>query len=209
MFGMAVSEKLKRAIIRTCVKSIEFDEKSKSFELLKKTHSDNEWKELEEVAKSDGFSAVQLQAIVTTTLNDGTLFEPKIEEKNKLDLHTVKKGQHLVIWEHNEVEGTAKLELLYIGENSCFVLSHQRHVLQFEDILKPISSPWNAGYKADFEVFRDEKRFPDESSIYRTGEITKIGLIYPPEVYDYLDDTEEVKTGIEQEETVDVKVELQ
>jgi len=183
---MEVNSRLQKYIIRKMVKGVVFNPETLTYSVTQKSISDNEWQELVLEAGKYGIAEEPLRKIVKE-IDDQTTFYPKREISFNLNPDDIKAGQHLCLHTISPEYGPAQLELLCLEPCRFFVLKSDRNVLIFEDELESITKPWNVGFIADFLVFREGKRYPDTTHVYRTYKIDKIELLHPADVYELLD----------------------
>lgn len=190
-----IPDELRRIIIRTMVKGVEFNPSEKKYTLQQKSLTDQEWQILLEQSKKFNINEEQLRGIVKDIIAQ-TSFAPKIVTKYNLHPQAIEIGQHFQLKGKSAEFGQAVLELMCVSPNKYLVLSSERNVLTRKDLIESVTMPWNSSFVIDFKTFRCKDNFPEPSNfsrfpannkLYRTYSIERIELFSPADVYEIID----------------------
>jgi hypothetical protein len=130
-------------------------------------------------------------------------FEPlKADWSNSINPLEIRTGQHFIIHTSDRTYGENKLELICLGENKFLALYSDRNDgLHRGDMLKSVNTPWHPNHIIDFEVDRQENRFPDENHYYRTHLIHHFEYLNPPPIFQIYDSDTDYTNGSNAEAT--------
>lgn len=198
---MAINiEYLENFIIKTVVDKVRYDPFNDEY-IINRIHiSDDLLREIEVEGAKYGLSANDSRVLFSNTINNIKIAPSVKNTCARIELSSMKIGQHLKLYFQNESTGEQFLELLYLGDLSFSILSSSLRGFKFNDEIISLTNYWNNSFFIDFVLKRGGERIPTDTSIVRIGRLAFVKLYSPSYIHDILDNQ---KTFVKEE--LDVK----
>lgn len=187
-------------IIKEIVKGISYDTTSLDFLFNRVVVSDKTMNNIIEEGKNYSYTQEDVKKSIEYATKEISLAPRREELYSCLDISKLIVGQHLKISFHNEITGMHMTELLLLEKNRFLVLNSDNNSIQKGDEFIALNILWNVNYCTEFCVFRNDSRYPDADSIFRTPKITLFELFYPSILHEVYDSESDYKFRMEKSE---------
>lgn len=174
-------------IIKEIVQGISFDTTSLNIHFNRVVISEKTLNRIIEEGKNYSYTKEEVKNYIEHATKEINCSPRKEELYSVLDISRLPIGQQLKVSFHNEITGIQFIELLLLEKNHFLILDSDNNSIQKGDELIALNTHWQVNYCIEFCVFRNNIRYPDEESKFRSPKITLFELFYPSilhEVYD-------------------------
>lgn len=193
-------------IIKKIVTGVFYDTSTLSLCFNKVVASERMLEEIYAEAQNYGYSEEEITITIDSAIRRITHTTHKENVYSNINLSRLAIGQHIriVMWEPSY--GEMSLELLNLAKNLFLVLSSDDNSLLKDDELISCSDVWNVNSCIEFAVLRNQVRFPNNSTIYKTSPVLYWEFIYPSSIYEVYDSESDFRFTEQQEEVDDNNV---
>lgn len=185
---MAVdTEYFEKFIIRKVVDTVRYNAREDEY-IINRIHiSDDLLREIEMEGVKYGLSSGDSRGLFSNIVNNIRISPSVKINYARVTLFSMKPGQHLELFFHDENTGEQTLELLYLGDLSFSVLSSSLAGFNFNDEIISLANHWNNSFFIDFILKREGKRYPTETSIVKIGRLMYVKVYSPSYIHAVLD----------------------
>lgn len=190
-------------IIKNIVAGVFYDTSTLSLCFNKVVASGKMMEEIYVEAQNYGYSEEETALSIESAIRRITQVPNKEIIYSNTDLSRFVIGQHMRIVMCDPDCGEMSLELLNLAKNLFLVLNSDDNSLLKDDELISCSNVWHVNSCIEFTVLRNQARFPNDTTVYRTSPVIYWELIHPSSVYEVYDSESDFRFAEQQEEADD------
>lgn len=181
------TEYFEKFIIKKVLDTVRYNPLEDEY-IINRIHiSDDLLREIEIEGAKYGLSSDDSRVLFSNVVNNIKVSPSSKKTFARVELFSMKPGQHLELYFLDEYTGEQFLELLYLGDCCFSVLSSSFAGFDFNDEIISLKHYLNNSFFIDFILKKKGKRFPTETSILRMGRLMYVKLYFPSYIHTVLD----------------------
>ena len=188
---MLGDNKFENFIVKQITHPISFDIDSLELQFNKIVASEGVMNKIYEEGVRYGYNQISIDEIVVRTLRKISNGPNTEEIYRELSTDNIVLGQHLKIITHDDNVGRICIELCCIEKGHYLVLFSDDKTLVAGDKLISIMKCWNICESIDFMIYRNDCRYPNVNTIFRTSKVVFFEMYNPSAVYQIYDSEKE------------------